>query len=470
MKRSQQAILASGILTAIVFGADSQAQGQGLIQRLRERISVQLQNQQQPRPGANPATDRTAPNQPNPGTPAPANPSSRYRNPAGGDGPTFSPIAPRTALPPSNPDPNLQTPRGRGNVDRGVQQAFGASVLQSMDQNDGDQASIGITGSNARAGQYSGVQITGFLPHSQANRGGLREGDYIFMLNGAVTPSINVLANELRRYQPGDQVTLRVGQNGVVKDIEIRLVGKSGAANVASPSELNSPEIGTSLEPSGTLFPAPSIDTQSSSSQTPRRTISQPDNIAALGAEIAVNSGQRGVVIKSLAPNEVGVSNGLRAGDRIISLDGRMVADGVTLEKQLAMIDGVYELGVIRQDDLVQISIDPNKAAVSDAAAASGNSGEAGSLLGGFGAMFGRLGNANVTNKAPAEVVDELPAPPEVDVLALEQDFPAPSKGAPSKAEAADESSDSSKAEIKDEIKRLSEKLRELEAKLETAE
>ncbi len=465
MKRSLLIFTAIGVLTASSVASPERAAAQGLIQRLRDRINVQLQNQTRPpAPGtqADP-TDRqrtpgAGPQNANPSSlplsPLRANPSARYRNsPSGADPTDRSGGTPAAGLP---GDPG----------------EYGSSVLTPLETRRDDAASIGISGADGNLGRYAGVQVTDFLPHSLADEAGLRRGDFIFMINGTATPRIAILANEIRRYQPGDRVTLRVAQSGVVKDVQVPLVTKTPVATASTPSETLVPQAGESLKPATEVLPPANRIT--SGIQRASAT-SEPSYLPLIGANVVASTGQRGVVVKSLTTGNA--AGGLAVGDRIISVNGKMVSRPMELASQLSATQpnstpsgseqSVIELGVIRKDDLVQLTIDPNAQAD---AAEQGKPAASGSLLGGFGAMLGAFGGQQASGEKEAEV-DEgtdaaLPPPkqPEVDVLALEMELPEPTKAETKPSH--EDKDDTQKSEIKSEIERLNERLRELEAKL----
>ncbi|MCC9600081.1 PDZ domain-containing protein [Stieleria sp. JC731] len=465
MKRPHRVILGSIVLTAFAFGSTSEAKAQRLLQRLRERISVQLQNQQPPAAGdkdKNPDAKEDAAGQP---TVAPLsrlqpNPASQYRNQPGGgvrsDGRDLEQSGEPAMAPAVTPQSAERSPANGG---------FGASVLQPLEPVDTDQqkASIGISGADGRIGRYSGIQVTSILPHSEAARAGLREGDFIFMINQASTPTIADLAKELVRYSPGDQVTLRIGQAGVVKDIDVVLVSRSGKPAATQPLDLNAPQVGMEINNP----PSAVVNPQQQDRQQAKASVSV---LTSLGAEVASAGRQRGVVVTSLLPGQIGAASGLKVNDRIISINGRMVADQAALQQQIVSLEKAYELGVIRNDDLVQVAIDQSQSNTASGDTASGNSASDAStgksILGGFGSMFGGFGAGAATepSKIPAKAdFDELPSPKEVDVLSLEQDFPEPVK--------VTENSDketAGKTEIQSEIDRLNERLRELKSKLDS--
>ena len=443
----------------------SRCDAQGLLRRLRNRIAPRVQNPTPPR------TTPQLPARPLPrSTVTPSNPS-----------PT-NPQQPKTAAKPatgssagSQPtvadDQGVRRASAQAKIDAeksdsGTASGFGRSILKPLDFPENQpsaegQASLGIRGRPANPG-YPAVQIVEILPHSTLGKIGLKNGDYIFAIEGVPTPQVAVLADEIRRRSPGDKVRLRVGQNGRVVDLDALLVShKVSAAGSGQPTSgiQPIPKQSTPLE----LRPAPPIQ---------------------IGADLSDVGGRRGVMVDAVASGSNAQRAGFVPGDRIVAINGKMVSDRAKLQELLsAQPDGENaDVQLIRNNELVNVALDLSESLQAKDKSAAGTVGvappteseelngaktaksasgtESGkSALGGLGSMIGGFFGSGGNKPADADKSAlELPAPPS-DPLALPQP---PSSSPDSSAEPKQKEP----AAIQSEIKQLRDRLRELESKL----
>ncbi|MEM6473556.1 MAG: PDZ domain-containing protein [Planctomycetota bacterium] len=385
------------VLLALGFALLAEdASAQGLFKRLRERIGNAASGR---------APDATA-------SPAPSLPARPYPQSQSGDTETdASDDLPSAGyrIPPGNRSPDAEMSRPPRTANQ-----FGGSVLSPLrdandERNRGD-ASIGISGVAANPG-YPGVRVTEIYSHSEAEAAGLRVGDYIFALNRKPTPDVPALAAEVSRRAPGDEVSLRVGRDGKVFEVDVPLVA-SPVARVSA----DRPIIEASRD-AGTLRTPLPPPTQNMD----RR----------LGAEVTDLPGRRGVLVESTNPAGSASRAGLAVGDQIIAINGDLVSDSIALRRLLATSEGdAIEARVIRGGRLVNVPIrfdeQPPQTMTSPApsvdsgtseetTAAQSNVADIGSLLGNF---FGGTSEAD----APTPEVDTEPAKP------LDLELPLPEK------------------------------------------
>lgn len=450
--------------------------------------------------------------------PTNASPTSRYQLP--GNSVRVSPSNPGTQQPttgrfPTTPTPatkpsavaqaSASEPIGSASREQSRQQAggrssFGRSILKPFGFNESPKTSnpsapastIGIQGSNSNPG-YPGVQVQEFREYSMADDAGLRIGDYIFGLDGDATPDIATLAEKVAAHAPGETVSLRIGRDGRVSDLEIQLV-KNPIAN------------GTSG-----LIPATNPSTNAASPNTASPNLKNSASMGEslpmaksrkIGAEVEDVDGMRGVVVTGIDAGSLAEAGGLSVQDRIIAIDGRMISNTSDLVSKISELSpgNTFDLRLVRNGQLVETTIpssirkvpstQPTVAASStspgstkvtapadSAANAAANSPKSGgSLLGGLSSVLGGVFGGAASNPSPADgdqpaspvlnepITETLDAPIEelmapaaptgqiepVDVLALEP--PA---------------ANDDKDKLKLEIERLKMQLKRLEQKVE---
>ena len=61
------------------------------------------------------------------------------------------------------------------------------------------------------------------IPGSPADKAGIAENDIILEVNGEKLTGKNILAKEVGKYKPGQEITLKVWHKGETKDVKVRL-------------------------------------------------------------------------------------------------------------------------------------------------------------------------------------------------------------------------------------------------------
>lgn len=396
-----------------VFSPD--CQGQGLFQRLRDRIRGNAQ-----------ATPNVLPARP---IPSPTDgsgigPTSNYRSrvvPIPSETDSDSPTDPR-GVRQASAEQELDESR--------LESGFGKSILDRPTQTPGSQPSIGIQGLNANPG-YPGVEVRRFDPISKADEAGLKTGDFIFAVDGIATPNTKVLVEQVSKYEPGDTIRLRIGRDGQVRDIDIPLVVRQtnpAASNAEAPR------------------PTP---------RTSRQVVRQ--DIRQFGAEFKDVAGSRGTQVVAVEPGSAAEAAGLRVDDRIVAIDNRLVTDSQSLSDQLSTLQTeTAELRVVRGKQLVQVEMNLGGAVASRPIETKSEVGTptlaepesetktSGSMFGGLGSALGGVFGAAKPNAATAPEDDELALPEPIE-----------------------ESEEDENDAVRDEIAALKERLKELESKLE---
>lgn len=383
------------------------AQGQGVLQRLRSRIGPiianELDNLQENR------SNNSLPARPLPksgdgyaDTQSGSGPAARYNTPARpggvtripstsrqpGSGPTPTPapsaapngVAPAAANLPADASTRAQRRSGLATLGRSI---LSPLVMGNDETNESasQAASIGIGGVNANPG-YPGVQITRIADYSLAGRDGLRIGDFIFAVDAVPTPSVAALAAQVAKQKPGDRVRLRIGRAGRVSDLVVELVAKPGTSATQPPSSGTQeppianlraggstssrlpalpppPELDPAPTLAPTLAPSPAPLDKADSSSAESGTAESSANKTDIGAEFDEVAGRRGVSVTKVLPGSIAEQAGLQAKDRIVAVDRRMVSDSARLFELLASKSpgASADVQVIRNNQLVNLEL-----------------------------------------------------------------------------------------------------------------
>ncbi len=318
------------------------------------------------------------------------------------------------------------------------------------------RASLGIDVRQLK-GAIPGLTVVKIKDTSGADEAGLQVGDLIIAVDGKATPTIADINRLLSGRKGGDYIRARVVRGRTTKALELPLIGDE----VASAKPPTSP---TSRLTEGPIE---------------------------LGIEIAASSGEQGVIVADVAENSPAAAAGLRVGDRIVSLDGRLQQTADVLSRELAKLKLGDELNlqVVRDGKLVAADVqmvDPGTLAND---LTKQKPADKGSVFGSFGSAPSGLLNGSSKSKVDSandemafddnEPVQQVVFESEIegDPSALKEDPPSLETlelppgvsatpigtGEPQQQAPQPESSE----ELREEIRRLQQQLKALEAKLE---
>lgn len=367
------------------------------------------------------------------------------------------------------------------------------SIDSPRESSGNDGPSMGIRAVDANPG-YPAVQVTEILPISRADEAGLRVGDFIFAINGVPTPNAAALAG-LVAQQRGDQpVRLRLGREGNVFDLEVPLIGGQMPTNAE-----RVPPGGVPLSPiTGSPSPLPALPDQPETDRprteglrgtgTAADTMldARPSETAfdaaaleqSIGVAVEEIAGRRGLRVTNVIVGSAADAAGLKSDDRIVSLNGRMIADPTGFQRLVAsQREGAIQMRVIRQNRLIDVELDPSAKPVAGASDSQPGPGTQtvnplpdtkqlgggglgaglGSILGGVFGTKPKPANENAPNELPPPAAVPADSEPS-DPLDLESPLP---ETAPS-----NDSSGEGEQALKNEIQRLREQLKTLESQL----
>lgn len=133
---------------------------------------------------------------------------------------------------------------------------------------DDDRPVIGVNTASSGERDTLGLLIVGVTPGGPAERAGIEEGNRIVEVNGVSLRlaaadageddmqglTTRRLVRELRKVDPGTEVTLRIYANGQTKNVKLKTIAAEDlptARSVSREDEEDRPVIGVSLNPSG---------------------------------------------------------------------------------------------------------------------------------------------------------------------------------------------------------------------------
>ncbi len=390
------AMVSTLVVTGFTLGDLDSSQAQGPLRRIGDRIRARVDTLVQPPPPAVPAP---APTNVPPQASAGLRPVAPYASSETRNNGLAQPTIPTGT-------PNLAQPPIPSNGEVSSAPSIGIEV---------DEFDNG----------FRGVRVVSFRPNSQASAAGLRIGDVIVGVEGLTTATIADVAQSMSALNVGESAQLRVVRAESLADTSIAQSQKQIPTQFLS---------------------VPLVDRRASTSQiaTPRKlepnqqaTYNQQTSDATLGVVLNNVAGRQGAVIASVAPRSPGEVARMQAGDRIVSINGRMVQNSDSVSQALNRAKPGDQLRVqwVREDQLREANvvlagkdgISPNALANRGPSTSdnidSAPQPPAGSLLNGIGSTLGNwFGNGNksgVKSETPAltqqpalgEPADELPGP-----------------------------------------------------------
>ena len=369
-------------------------------------------------------------------TPSPTTPRP---NPSAKNSPTVA-ASPKVANSPKSAEPAKT-------ASQGSDPSGGKSILvqSSPEPAKAPVATLGIQVAKS-TGAIPSLTILNFKQHSQADESGLKIGDKIFSANDQRTDSIESLATAVRKLGVGQTVKLRVGRDGRLQDVNVPIVKRPSQASLGEP---------VFAGPTNTANSAPSTTPPSelkNPAATPASQRLAPTDRPQLGVEVEERPGTRGVVIVSVDPNSPANRAGMKVGDRIVAVDGRMIADtsGLVREVNTRKIGESIAVKLVRQNQLVasNVTLSAPQTASQETAATPKKSapsiepgpGESKSILGNVGSMLGGLMGGSKAKPKPAPATNDSSGKsilvPRSDVAPAAIDQPAgPSRVLPASAE-----------------------------------
>ncbi|KAA1257892.1 serine endoprotease [Rubripirellula obstinata] len=246
----------------------------------------------------------------------------------------------------SNSQESTEPGQSAGDSDLGQSILSGDESTEDTDQpevkkSDSPAATMGL-----EVFQYSepqnGVRIARIGEDSRADESGIRVGDMIVAVDRTRTRRAEDVASVLKQHSPGESLRVQFVRGSTSYVTDVPLIASKFSENKAPDKSSNSDRV-TVAKP-----PADATDETAASS----------DSIK-LGMLIQDNSKLRGTVVTKVRPGSIADASGLKEGDRIVSVESRLLEGG----EQLRQIVGKstwgdqLAMGVVRDGELISRKI-----------------------------------------------------------------------------------------------------------------
>ena len=160
----------------------------------------------------------------------------------------------------------------------------------------------------------NGVRIAGINEKSQADESGLRVGDTIVAVDRTRTLDPKDLAAILKKHQPGSSLRVQFIRNNSAYVTNVPLIESEFSTN----DQTRNARV-TAAKP-----PTESPAAQQIPTQVPTQVQTQSDRVK-LGMLIQDPNSLRGTVVTKVRPGSIADTSGLKEGDRIVSVESRVV-------------------------------------------------------------------------------------------------------------------------------------------------
>lgn len=192
------------------------------------------------------------------------------------------------------------------------------------------RAVLGVMGGNINSDltkEYKlkvteGAFVAGFSDSSAAKEAGIKEGDVITNLNGAVIRNMAQLQEQVSKYNPGDKVSITVDRNGKQLQMNVVLKNSQGTTEMVEQATPNSigasfksidnktaEKLGirggvivTDIERNG-AFAAAGIRRGFIILEINNRTMSTPEDVETISQFVIKNSNDKVLFVKGMLPN-----------------------------------------------------------------------------------------------------------------------------------------------------------------------
>ena len=220
--------------------------------------------------------------------------------------------------------------------------------------------------------EVKGVGISRVLKDSPAEKAGLQDGDVIVRFNGETVTSTRKLTRLIREVSPDHKANLTVVRNGSEIEIPITMGKRSSprllSGNFEFPKvpnvEIPNVEIPEMPEiPSVEVFPKGKDGNYTLWNLRSSRTIGVGVSplTKQLGEYFGVTDG-KGLLVNRVSKDSPAERGGLRAGDVIIEIDGKVVKRSYDLMRHLGeKKEGDVNLTILRDKNRQTITVTPEK-------------------------------------------------------------------------------------------------------------
>jgi len=193
----------------------------------------------------------------------------------------------------------------------------------------------------------SGVVVSNVVPGSPADEVGVEEGDIITRFNQTPVNSVDQLTERVRALKPGSLADITVWRNGSVHELGRAEIADVADAPTYAPRAPRAPRTPRAFH--WNSMPKGKQSFRMISPGRGRLGVETRDLDADLGSYFGAPDG-KGVLVLKVIDDTPAERAGLKAGDVILSVDGKSVADGEDLRRELrAQGEGDVDLHIRRK-------------------------------------------------------------------------------------------------------------------------
>lgn len=220
--------------------------------------------------------------------------------------------------------------------------------------------------------EVRGVAVDKVLKDSPAEKAGLQNGDIIIRFDGETISSVKKLTRLIAEVSPDHKAKVTVLRNGNERDIEVTLAKREMNFDTGVFSSGNFPpfEVApiprTMRIPNGAVTPIPQVGGNGAIiwRGAPSRQIGVSISPISrqLGEYFGIADG-KGLLVRDVRPDSPAAKAGIKAGDVIVEIDGKQMADGKDLiEAVNEKTEGTISVTIVRDKNRQTLTVEPGKA------------------------------------------------------------------------------------------------------------
>jgi len=220
--------------------------------------------------------------------------------------------------------------------------------------------------------EVRGVAVDEVLRDSPAEKAGIQNGDVIIRFDGETVSSVNKLTRLIAETAPDHKAKVTVLRNGNERDVEI-IIGKR-EMNFVAGRVFNGefPAIGTvpvtprtMRVPQTPVTPFPQVDGSGAMIWRGAAARQIGVSISSLSPQLAEYFGitdGKGLLVRNVRPDSPAAKAGIKAGDVIVEIDGKKMAEGADLiEAVNEKNEGTVSVTIVREKNRQTLTVEPAK-------------------------------------------------------------------------------------------------------------
>lgn len=221
--------------------------------------------------------------------------------------------------------------------------------------------------------EVRGVAIDEVIKDSPAEKAGLQNGDIIVRFDGENISSVKKLTRLIAEVSPDHKAKVTILRNGNERDIEVTLAKREMNFDAGVFDSGNFPSVDIApipramRVPNGVLTPIPQVGGNGAlilRGVAPARQIGVSISTLSkqLGEYFGITDG-KGLLVRDVRLDSPAAKAGIKAGDVIVEIDGKPMADGKDLiEAVNEKKEGTISVTIVRDKNRQTLTVEPGKA------------------------------------------------------------------------------------------------------------